>query len=363
MRFFLLSTLILTNSLCISQSPKQNINSKNVFDNFKKEQVEFKIKTENATPIAFSNIQIIDKRYDTLSMGYFRYDNPSKEYYKLTTKNYLSIDLQVFLNNIYSKRITPNDSSLIIVLRKFWFNRDYDFTSNVLSQELTSYYFSLGVDCYYFFNNKYIPLLRRDTILEIPQKRKDHEKGILIGENLNKVLNNLFELIATKQLSKSRKLSYQELNEYYGKHFRTSILTDQQLRKGVYMSFDEFKNNSPSYINFDIRKTKLADDIYILDGNDAIASRTAWGYCDGENLFIKLGTNLFPLYRQGNNYSLLGNDKLTHKIGTYTPNYNDRASPGANLGADALGKLLFNRDKFKLELIPLKLDMETGETY
>lgn len=364
MRFILLPILAIASFSSISQSTKKSLDPQIVFNNLKKELVELKINSISDTVnLPFSSIRVLDKRYDTTTIGYLRNGKSIKDFYKLTTKNYLSSDIEVFINRVY-KKINTTLPSLLIVIRKFQFDTDYDFSKNLMTGSLPpTYFFALSIDCFSFSNNEYIPLVKKDTVIEMLQKHKITEKGIYLGQNFITALNDLFKTAISNPLSKKRKLSYAEVNEYYDKNFHEPILTSQQFKKGVYKNFDDFKKNSPSYINFEIRKTNLIDEIFIMEGENAIPTRNIWGYCDGKDLFLKLGTNLFQLYRQGNSFVLLGNDKLTHQVSSYNPTYNDMSSPGANLGANLIGNILFSKDKFKLELIPLELDMETGKVY
>ncbi len=365
MRLSLLFILIFIGYKAVSQSQKKISNPQIVFTNLKKELIDLKIKSNPASEnISFSHIKIIDKRYDTTAIGYLRYNNPPiTEYYKLVTKYYLSADLESFANKIFQKTAVSNPT-LFIVIRKFRFDTDYDFSSgNMIGNSPVTYFLTLGIDCFSFSNNEFTPLIKKDTVIQILQKRKANDKGLFIGENFYGVLTDFLKMHNESPFVKKRKLTYAEVNEYYDRKFREAIFTSQQLKKGVYMNFDEFKKNSPSYLNFEIRKTNLADDIYLFDGENTIPSRNAWGYCDGKDSFIKLGGNLFQLYRQGNSYLLMGNDNLSHRTSSYNHTYSDIQSPGTNLGANALGDLLFSKNKFKLEYIPLELDMETGEIY
>ena len=57
--------------------------------------------------------------------------------------------------------------------------------------------------------------------------------------------------------------------------------------KGIYMSFDEFKNNNPTY---KIEFQKRGENIYIYDDSlkkdVAVNPNKVWGYSDGSNIYI-----------------------------------------------------------------------------
>lgn len=66
---FLANFLFLTHA-CYCQRNE----AANVFDKIKIEFVEFKSKTQQpVSALPFSNIKVIDKRYDTFCMGYMKY--------------------------------------------------------------------------------------------------------------------------------------------------------------------------------------------------------------------------------------------------------------------------------------------------
>jgi hypothetical protein len=284
---------------------------------------------------------------------------------KLVTGNSLAYELENYLNGVYKNKFTSNNSSLVIVLRKFWFYGDYIFINQGLFHPNDlNYFLNISVDCFLFHDRSYIPLVKKDTILPVYVKMRESERGTTIAGSLINVLNNFSFNEIVDNISSRKRLNEIEVNEYYDKNFHQPIINDTELEKGVYMSFTEFRKNAPSYTNFDVRKTKLADDIYLIEGKDTIPTRKAWGYCDGKNVYIKANSNLFELKRQDKSFAFMGSKKLTHS--TYYPGaylYNSNLSSAENFAVNGLEELVLSSDKFKLTLVPLHLDMETGEVY
>jgi hypothetical protein len=283
---------------------------------------------------------------------------------KLVTANGLANNLENYLNIIYKNKFTSNAASLVIVLRKFWFYGDYFYDGKPLlkSSKNINYFLSSGVDCFLFSDNTYYPLIRNDTSVAIDEKLHGTKEGNIIAQHFTSILNSL--LINTNILKKKR-LSAEKLNEYYDKNFQKPILEDADLKRGVYMNFNEFLKNIPSQTNFDVRKTKLADDIYLINESDTFPTRHAWGYCDGKNVYIKQGINLYKLFRQKNGFAFIGSKELkqTALLHTYVP-FPDFSNPYLDVGTKlGLSALTLPHDKYVPLSVPLHLDMETGEVY
>jgi len=145
--------------------------------------------------------------------------------------------------------------------------------------------------------------------------------------------------------------------------------------KGVYMSFDEFKNNRPAYTDYEIKFGKLTDELDVKspDGK-SFTTQAAWGVCDGEDIYIKLGRNFFKLYPMQKTWEFFGTGSM------YRNDPDMQNSPGVKNQKDIYhnetnqtpnGPETFrtrNASPFftstKLgELYPYQVDIETGAIY
>lgn len=349
-----------------SLSKKKSQEPSNAFDDMQKDVVVFKSNPcVDCTSFAFSNIKIIDRRYDTSSFGYMISYKGFRKNCKLVTQNVLKNDLENCLNDVYKNNLVPNGSSLIIVLRKFWVYGIYSSEEKWRSSGTkVNYALKAGIDFFLLSDSLYVPLIRRDTSLPFYETGRVSERGTSMISTLKDFLKSLSIDSVISQVSHRKKLNYQELNEYYDKYFNKPVIHDSELKKGVYMTFDEFKNNAPAYSNFEVRNTKLADDIYLIHGKDTSLTRTVWGYCDGKNRYIKSGTNLFLLNKYENGFSFIGCMKLTYVdyVGLSVPAI-ATSNPTINIIELGLRALTTPQNKFKLNLVPLYLDMESGEIY
>ena len=138
------------------------------------------------------------------------------------------------------------------------------------------------------------------------------------------------------------KKTLSEINDFSAKRNNLVILQDSIIKKGVYLSFDEFANNQPSITDFKIKKMRYGafkSEPY-LEKPDGEMISEYWGYSDGKEMrFGKFGNEL--IYRNGNTFEFYVLVKL-----------NNTSDVTAAIG----GNQLYLK-------MPYQLDMETGLPY
>ena len=211
-------------------------------------------------------------------------------------------------------------------------------------------------DYYITRNDEYFVAYRFDTaataFLDMKEFNETHLSTIV-----HTSLRRLEEIDPVSHIKNKRKISLEQLNNYYAQRWDKPILKQPEFERGVYLSFAEFLNNKPSISHFVVKKDKLADVIYIpvsgRAGDELTAVREVWGYCDGKNLFIKSGENYFLLVRVQNAFYFMGSKELMKwqdDYYSYDPLYGT-SRPTTS------GVYLRNR------LFPMKVDMEKGSIY
>ena len=121
--------------------------------------------------------------------------------------------------------------------------------------------------------------------------------GLLVQEALETSLSKLetMDWKRNANVSSKRKFTWSEIEAHEQKIFDIPVLKDSLLVPGVYLTFEEFKSNSPSVTEFEITKDKLNDFIYVKqsDGRQ-ISLSDVWGYCDSSHqIFVRLKSQLF----------------------------------------------------------------------
>ena len=303
---------------------------------------------------SFKDIAVIDARPDTFAIGFRKRDIEIRKKLLRFEKG-LSHQLSGYLRNNSLLSKDTNACSLIIVVRDLWL-KEYDVDENENdniqsdpSDEINfrKSYIRLGFDCYLHKNDAYYAIFRFDTLVSkfhnLPAFSDKYIEytltmGLIKAENLNT------DSIAAKK----RKFSLEEMNAYYKKRWDIPILAETSLRKGVYTNFEEFKTNQPSITNFELKKGKLAD-VLFADGKPM---RNAWGYCDGDMIFIKTGENYYPLILQEHSFYFLGSTELNRTKGHY-----DNNNPSG------YHSNIYMQTRFKNVLLPMKLNWQTGKPY
>jgi hypothetical protein len=149
-----------------------------------------------------------------------------------------------------------------------------------------------------------------------------------------------------------------EIDSFNNARFNIPILNENP-RKGIYVNFEDFKNNTPVDSPFTVDKSKRGDFLYVKNkkGEDILQTEI-WGYSDGKNSFIYSAENYFKLTRYGNTFIIYGakgfasSRKLRLNFSLL-----DMAIPNSNYSKAR------TVNTYKLVFNFFQLDMESGELY
>ncbi len=172
-----------------------------------------------------------------------------------------------------------------MVLRKFWISTNvhkYDGSLmwDVVEDTSKGINVSLfvNIEFYMFKDSGYYALYRFDSTfsgdikkpINIASKNTAGNKqksyvGLLVQEALETSLSKLETMDWKKNatVSSKRKFIWSEIAAHEHKIFDIPVLKDSLLVPGVYLTFEEFKTNSPSVTQFEVTKDKLNDFIYV----------------------------------------------------------------------------------------------------
>ena len=130
------------------------------------------------------------------------------------------------------------------------------------------------------------------------------------------------------------------------------ILKDGLFKKGVYLSFEEFKNNKPSIVEYkekEMRYKLINTEKYLEDMNGNTISNY-WSYSDGKIM----------------RYGMLGNEKVYRVQNTFCffIKVTGYIVSSGNETFSNSGSGINTTSKRKYEVwVPFQIDMETGEVY
>ncbi len=337
---------------------------------------ELKLKMPKETQLLnfpFHSIKVLDKRTDTSIMGFCkveRFGLPKNGYF--TLKGGASTQIESFLKTqlLFDSLSTY---SLVIVIRKLWLTPELendgvlDFPKKNEKFPFTEKgrpLFKPGVigifDFYATKDSVYIPLTRFDSSLKDRKTLYPNEAG-LIEDIITASIRKVLRINLTEKLITGKKISGKEFEEFSSKQPICKPLYISEYKKGVYATYEEFKNNQPSIKNFQIKKTEKADLLFVKDENGIeYPVRKIWGFSDGKTIYIKSSDVYFVLEKFNNNFYTMAAKKISKK-GILTAE--EIIVSFAIVAAG--GNTAPNSKSYSLKLFlkPYQLDLETGKLY
>lgn len=304
------------------------------------------------------SLQLLDYREDTTSLGYNHTAFNNKETkcnFESSAINELSDWIFGYLK-ISKGNVTGN--KLIISLRKLR-----------LSEELTPIFFDNGhqgqgengwekgivtkMEFYLQKDSFFYPLYRFDSLITIDKQLPENSDGFIVTA-LQTAMSKLFTVNFETILARAKKLSFNDILVYNKRNIDVPILTGTTYKKGAYKNFEEFKTNNPSIVNFEFKEGQVGDFLYVKENGSEYPERTAWGFCDGKDIFINSADKFSKLIKDGNTFYFKGIKSITRKA-----KHDVMKTSLFNLATNSGVK----KNSFKAKLKYYQVDMETGEVY
>jgi hypothetical protein len=307
-------------------------------------------KTE--TPIPFGNVTVADYRYDSTKEG-FIYKKTGFYIFRIKEGAPRFLESK-FQQATFRDKTKPD---LMIILRAFWLRdiksgelggQDQADRSNVCQ-------FIVKFDTYLVTGNDYQAIFRVDTVFT---------KIGYLSENADELVMNALKYSMVKlssvdteniKLRKNRFTQKEIFNQYNKNHIK-SMNIEVAPKRGLYLSFTDFLNNTVTPIDFIIEETSMADCLYIVEKDEKKLFTNFWGFADRGQKYIRVGTNFFPLTRDDGTFSFWGCLRATHANATKSEN---KITRFALFGV--FGEL--HNSRLQNLLHPLQVDMETGNVY
>lgn len=263
----------------------------------------------------FHHFEVIDARPDTTRIGLhservgingfrvrqLRFGRPAKG------------EITAYLDARFSH---PGEAyTALVVIRTLWLSDANNLKEELLKDEdkyREKSKIRLKAEIYAEKDGQYIPLYRFDS-LQISFKNSNAR----FGKDLSGMLEDMADsatLVLAKKGGEARKIDFSSILQFNQSRFDCRISKDSSLVQGVYMNFEEFKNNTPSVTDCEVKKGKDHLILYLKEGGShSYYSRTAWGYCDGNTVYIMKDGLLIPAWREGKTWYLFS------QVETYDP--------------------------------------------
>jgi len=273
-----------------------------------------------------------------------------------------------FIQHSINFRDDTSLPGILMVIKKLWLSDELNLNYHIYADSRFAGPASLdvwtsGIDVtiefYLHDGNSYYPMYRYDSVIS---------KALTISEYGSQYIALAFQLAMGKLaqmdsrvpvIMNKTKFSLAEIKLHIQNDYNVPALRDTAFRQGVYMSFNEFKNNNPSKADFELKKDRLADIVYIKqqDGTDYVA-RNIWGYCDGKNVYVASADNFFLLQRIANAFYIFG-----AKSPKRNESRNNASAGSYNTTPGAPTPFQYNSIRTAIQLEPFQLDWSTGKLY
>jgi hypothetical protein len=367
MKVFIYALLLLLSISCVAQKEANPDKVKVDFKRFWSKTFTLPAPDTIFTPgFPVSDVKVIDHRFDTTTLGFMQKGFPDTRRI-LKLKNGTTTGIRNYI--ISSLPELHSDSSvlsyqLICNIKKLWLSdeiytteQDDEYRNSPKQNTPKESGIILRLEFVLKSNDQYIPLYRFDTT--ITGEHTIYRDGDqYLSHSLKASLQKLSTLSSGEIIGTKKKFTGNEINNYHARRFNIPILTEK-IKKGVYLTFEAFRNNSPSIKNYRISADKKSDYLYTIDetGRETL-TRDIYGYSDGENFFLYSAGNFFRLYRTGNTFNIYGAKSLK-KVRQYITTEKILLM---GLNPETFSK---NNTKvsYELKLHPYQLDMETGVLY
>ncbi|HMH22878.1 MAG TPA: hypothetical protein VK563_13925 [Puia sp.] len=317
----------------------------------------------------FSHFVVMDERMDTTRIGV----HAATFWAGRATNRQLSFERSAageigdYLNNRFSHPEAP--CTALVVLRILWLTDANYIREDMLKDPdkwLDKIKIRLRAEIYAEKDNVYVPVLRYDSLL-VSDKATYKEFGRSLADMLDDLADSS-TIEAGKKWVGGRRLAMDDIRSFNQSRFNGPIFSSPSLTPGVYSSFADFRNNSPSITSFEIKNDKDHMLLYLKEADgQSYYSHNAWGYCDGTNVFIMKDGVLNPAWKEGNAWYFFAGvttqSSYTYSPGPYytTPTYGPGGmliSPGnATVGAPA------TQTKEHLQKHVFAIDMSSGDFY
>jgi hypothetical protein len=265
-------------------------------------------------PGAFNHFEVIDERPDTARIGIHTFiptvGNTHNR--QLVFRHPAATEIADYLNTHFTRPDAP--WSALIILRGLWLSdanylREERMKNPAIVHERT--HIRLKAEIYAVRDSQFMPVLRYDTLQSYVRDNRYTSVVTyytLWNRDLAGLLRHMADSASQLTLTKtahSRRLEMADIKEFNESRFEVPITKEITLTPGVYVSFEEFKNNAPSISGFEIRLENIFRLLYIREGSSSYYSHQAWGCCDGKTIYVMRDGVLYPAFKESKAYYFL----------------------------------------------------------
>ena len=296
--------------------------------------VLFKPKTTVTGSLSLPDIQsirIIDGRYDVKKIGFFLCDHSFRERQVYMVGLQLQGNLTGWLKeNFIDKNIiidsnNSNKRQLVILLKKFWYSISAPEPIPSVKKDLvTTLHYRFDI-----FSSKdigYYPIKKIEG--SFSEKYNSNKAYNSLSDSVLQLLKDQFSKLPFEENEVEKKwMAPADFVDYCNKALK-SLQSFENKKKGLYESYQDFLDNKPMADSVDMitkynnsgYSALYACQIAAYQNGEPLSGTKAWGYFDGETIFLNTGNGFYiKLLLSGDDYLFLflknlSNDKINTEM-------------------------------------------------
>jgi hypothetical protein len=317
----------------------------------------------------FSHFEVIDERPDTARIGVHTNMKTFRRPYdrQLVFDQSAAPAVAAWLNNHFSRPGAPYTA--LIVLRALWLSDARYIREDLVrdpDRRFEKTHIRLKAEVYAVKDNRYLPVIRFDTLQAT--KKMTYYASLQApysdwGKNLASILADLADSsssVTARRQNGDRRISLEDIRQFNTSRFKAPIGIDTTLTRGVYNSFEEFRNNAPSIRDFEV---KVEDDrriLYTREAGNSYYTHDAWGYCDGKDVYIMRDGVLYSAWREGKAFYFYRD--IISRVNPPDAEKNP-AAKGISMQSATSGDSVSGRHADYKRRYVYSVDMDTGNVY
>lgn len=307
--------------------------------------------------LPFASIEIRDVRPDTTKLGFYRSTKDGR-HYKYRFANNSNQHIEAFLNDHFRNSFDAGSTDrLVIYIKKLWLSEFDSSELNTHNTHVRNAWLYLTTEIYLQTQGSYLPVYRYDSVV-YARKKNNYTSGGFMGTTLAESLDRLHK-VDFAQIQRRKRITQSQVDSFYQQYANSAVVKPV---KGVYLSFSDFKNNRPAYIDFEVRFESLADIVYVKDADGQFyPKKNVWGISDGDKVFIRMAANFFPLYSQEKTWEFYGSAAIDTR-GLRMPVILGAGLPLAIASAGAAQFASYD-EKQLVNMRAFQVDIENGKFY
>ena len=309
------------------------------------------LKSQETGILPFKDIHVYDYRFDSNKLGYYYFNSNAD---RIVFENNLNFNSGAGLNRYFKNNLDSSSKySLAIILKSFWLQQGF-LEGLDEGQVQNDYFFAaqdrygicmVDLDVFLVTGTDYKALTKIEYEFALGSfKPKKIKQSFYTA--FDSLYNKLAGIDIEKIIPTKRNFTWEEIHNNYSRRFNIPILSTSEKKKGVFLTFEDFKKNRVSYPDFTIRVDRLSDQLYTNNNASGQLLTEYWGFYDGNDYYLHIGLNFFKMIRQGNTFDLMGARNVSRQLQNFDSGY---------------GRIF--AQSLKVHLRPMQLDMDSGEVY